>query len=372
MKIPLTLQRTEDPRRRKRRGAIAVLAAFLIIPLMGMVALAIDYAYLLKKKTELQRAADAAAMAAVRDLVPDDNGQQNLPAVRARVKEYAQANLGDSSFTVRDDDITIGRYDRATVYTNFTILDTGTFDTVRVTLRNDNTANSPVGLFFARVLGIDTANVSATATAILPRAALLLEGADILPFAVDELVWDNQQPNAPFSIYGDGKVKDEYGTELPGNWGTLDIGADNNSTDDIKDQIRNGLRQYDLDALYASGRITTNEYLQTADVSQFYSADPGWKASMQSPLEEIYGREKLIPIYSDVSGNGENAEYRIVKWGVVRVKQASMTGPDYKKYVKVTKVYTYDGGNLRAQPDLSYDGDYGVVEGGFAAPQLVE
>ena len=47
--------------RRKRRGAIAAFAALLMTTIIAMVAFAIDYGFILKKRSELQRAADAAA-----------------------------------------------------------------------------------------------------------------------------------------------------------------------------------------------------------------------------------------------------------------------------------------------------------------------
>ena len=146
----------------------------LLIPLIGMLAFSIDIGYLLKKRAELQRAADAAALAAVRDLVPDSNGDQDLDQVRETVRNYAAMNISDvSGFTVLDSDITIGRFEPETVYTDFTILDDGILDTVRVTLRRDGSANSPIPLFFAGIFGVINSEVSATATAVLQKASIL-------------------------------------------------------------------------------------------------------------------------------------------------------------------------------------------------------
>ena len=90
-------------RSQPRRGAIAVLTAVLVLPLLGMLAFSIDVGFLLKKRAELQRAADAAALAAVVDLVPDPYGNQDLDKVRATVRQYAADNITDiSGFTVLD------------------------------------------------------------------------------------------------------------------------------------------------------------------------------------------------------------------------------------------------------------------------------
>ena len=48
----------EDTRRQKRRGAMAVLAAILMIAMMGFLALAVDLGYVMTVRTELQRATD--------------------------------------------------------------------------------------------------------------------------------------------------------------------------------------------------------------------------------------------------------------------------------------------------------------------------
>ena len=55
--------------RSDRRGAILVLAAVMVAVLLGIVAFAVDYGHLLKVRTDLQRTADASALAAVQDLI---------------------------------------------------------------------------------------------------------------------------------------------------------------------------------------------------------------------------------------------------------------------------------------------------------------
>jgi Flp pilus assembly protein TadG len=352
----------------RRRGVIVVFAALLMIPLLGLVALAVDYGYLCVVKTDLQRSADAAALAAVRDLVPNSNGVQDLDAVKATLRQYAAANVTNSSgFTVLDSDIEIGRYDPATVYTNFTILSTGTFDTVRVTLRRDTQANSPVSLFFARLLGFNTSNVSATATAVLQKASILEAGTEILPFSIQDGVWTSQSMGDQWSIYGDGRILDSLGGSIPGNWGTLDIGAGNNSTADLSDQILNGLRQSDLDALYNDGRIPSSSEIDSTD-PWFANADTGLSAGIKNAIEQVHGLTRLVPIYDTVSGSGgNNVEFHIVSWGVVKVVGSGWNGSS-NSYVTIQKSYTYDQ-NLRPQPDLS--NTTGVIEGAYTSPVLV-
>ncbi|GAB4139747.1 MAG: hypothetical protein Tsb009_08840 [Planctomycetaceae bacterium] len=361
-------KKTNTPTKR-RKGAIAVLAAFLMVPLLSLVAVAVDYGYLCVVKTDLQRAADAAALAAVRDLIPDTNGNQDLDQVRSTVRQYAAANVSNSSnFTVLDSDIEIGRFDPATVYTNFTILNTGIFDTVRVTLRRDSSANSPVSLFFARIFGKNTSSVTVTATAVLQKGTLLYAGADILPFSIPEDEWNAQNPGDIWSIYGDGRLLDNFGNTVPGNWGTLDIGAANNSTSDLSDQILNGLRQSDLDALYGDGRIPQNTHIDSRD-SWYAQADTGLSSGIKSAVQQVHGMTRLVPLYDSIGGGGgNNAEFHVTGWAVVEVIDSNWQGSK-NTYVRIKKSYTYDG-DLRPHPDLS--GTDGVVQGAYTAPVLVK
>ena len=234
---------------RHRRGAIMVLAALLMTALVGLMAFSVDYGYLLKVRTDLQRSADASALAAVQDLIRKPDGTQDLNKARETARAYVRDNLADSSFQVATADIEIGRYDPQTIYTNLTLLNTGTFDTVRVTLRRDGATNPNVPLFFARLLGTQTATVTARATAILQKGEYMGPGVEILPFATPMDLWNSLSPGDEWTAYGDGKLKDGSGNDVPGNWGTCDIGDTNNSSSELNDQILNGLRQADLDAL---------------------------------------------------------------------------------------------------------------------------
>src|SRR5262249_34766227 len=54
---------------RSRRGMAAPLLALMIIPLLGMIAFSVDVGYMITTRTELQNAADAAAMAGAQQLM---------------------------------------------------------------------------------------------------------------------------------------------------------------------------------------------------------------------------------------------------------------------------------------------------------------
>ena len=156
--------------RPQRAGFVAVLAAVAMTALLGMSALAVDGAFLMQLKTQLQNVADAAALAAASGLTAD------LTTAQARAQQYADANpvLGERLDLSRQasDALAFGQW-------NF---DTRTFQTeaglpnaVRLTVRMDSTSAPPMPrLFFAPVIGFRTHGVEATATASLGNRNIVL------------------------------------------------------------------------------------------------------------------------------------------------------------------------------------------------------
>jgi len=362
------MTRSKYNEKQDRRGAAAPLIAVLMVPILGMVAFGVDYGYLLTVRSDLQRTADAAALAGAQDLVKTPYTALNVLAARYAVREYVRANLGEG-FTVRDSDIEIGKYNPETIYTELSLLDQQPYDTIRVTLRRDGSANSPVSLQFAPVIGVNSANVDVTSTAIIQKSDHLGSGADVLPFAVPAAEWNQMENGDTWYIYGDGKVIDGLGDDVPGNWGTVDIGSESNSTSDIRDQILNGLRQEDIDALYEDGRISSNAEIIVAEPI-WLNADTGLSTGMKSAVEAIHGQKRIIPIYDELGGklNGNNLEFRIVSWGVVKVLDSQWGGAN-SSYVKVEKRDAYVGS---LKPQVNLENSSGLVEGAYTAPALVE
>jgi len=354
-------------RRQKRQGTILVMVALLSVPMIAVVALSVDYGHLLKVKCDLQRYADCAALAAVQNLVPDDFGNQDLEVVRTTVKKYVAKNLG-GEFTVLDSDIEIGRYDPNSIYAKVTLLDTGIFDTVRIKLRRDSSANFAVTTFFANVFDSDSNDVTASSTAILQAGRFLPPGADVLPIGVPVAEWDSLNAGEEWVIYGDGRITDENGDEIPGDWGTLDIGSENNSTSDMGDQIVDGLDQSHLDYLKSDGRIDSSEYIDSQEPI-WLQADPGISTGMKSYVRAIHGQNRIIPIYQELSNSGgNNLEFKITKWGVVKVIDSHWNGAQNTRLI-VQKTFVYDG-DLRPHPGLnSFDNR---IEGAFTSPVLIE
>ena len=353
---------------KNRKGAAAILILILMVPLLGLLAFSIDYGYLLYSKTDLQRVADQAAIASTRDLLPDAFGNQDIDEARDRVSEYVKLNLG-SEFVVEANDIKVGRYNPAKIYSSVEILDTGTFDTVQVTIRRDSTfSNNSISLYFARFLGNDEADISATSTAVLQKARFIGPGTGVFPFALEEKTWNKVDQGEEVSIYGDGRIEDEFGKSIPGNWGTLDIGPRSNSTSALGTQIEDGLSQSDLDSLQSQGVIPTADFIDgTATLS--LNADTGLSSGLRHSIAAVHGTTKIAPIYKGTSGKGgNNLNFEVQGWAAVDVIDSNFRG-SRNTSITVRKSFIYDA-SLLPQTDLSNISD--VIEGAFTSPVLVQ
>lgn len=219
---------------REKRGGVAILVGLCAIVLFGFVALVIDVGFGLVTRNELHNVADAAALAATRQLgriyvgmppadqqtyvltVTDGNDVKN-EAVNVALMNYAAGQ----SVTVDVNDIQIGQWDPDTK--TFTAGDTKP-NAVRVTARRDGQTNGPISTFFARIIGHDTMNVTANATAALTGLGKVYEGQLDLPVGIDFDLWDN--PDA----CGTDVVFYPTGENSCAGWTTFDQTPSNAST----------------------------------------------------------------------------------------------------------------------------------------------
>lgn len=78
--------------KRRQAGAVAIMVALMICVLIGLLGMVIDIAHLSIRKTELQNAADAAALAGVRQFNGKDSG---IDAASLAARSMAAANASD-------------------------------------------------------------------------------------------------------------------------------------------------------------------------------------------------------------------------------------------------------------------------------------
>jgi len=159
---------------RDRRGAILVLTAIVMVFVMAIVALALDVSYLSLTKTQLQGAADAAALAGAMEL----SGTEDPATVRANalaaIQEVASHhhNGNQSSLAVDAADVTFGKMSWNSATNSFTTAwgDAQTpYNVVKVRAERDagggGSPDNRLPLFFAPIIGHNRAVIGAEATA---------------------------------------------------------------------------------------------------------------------------------------------------------------------------------------------------------------
>jgi hypothetical protein len=152
---------------RPRRGAAAVYLVVALTAMIALCSLAADYGRVQLVRAELQRAADAAARAAVSGVAT------GVSAAIDRAATYAAANLVDGHPAPIDTarDVEFGNWDRdARTFTPLNGGARGGANAVRVSLERSAARGNPVALSFAGAIGRGTCDVRVSAIATLPPA----------------------------------------------------------------------------------------------------------------------------------------------------------------------------------------------------------
>jgi Flp pilus assembly protein TadG len=318
------MQRQKLRRRRaSRRGAVVPLLALMIVPFTGLVAFAIDIAWIVQSRSDLQSAADAAALAGAEQLM---NGyvQYNLPgqtlqstilstaetSAKTYAKNFASYNTagGVNSLTLNDADIQFGFTDASNNYTPAPTY-TGFPNTVKVTMRLDSSANGSLKLFFAPIFGLTSESLQTTAAATIYTANIVNftpgNGAGILPMTMDINAWNtfiqtgvSSDGTTHAAANGAPQMQVYPSPNLaPGNFGMLSLNDSSNASSDIANWIANGMSSSDLDTLHNAGLLP----IQSPNPGLWdWKGAPGFKASdLDSlPLNQTF----LLPVFEPVVG----------------------------------------------------------------------
>jgi Flp pilus assembly protein TadG len=326
------------------------LAAASLVMLFAFAAFVVDVGYITLSRAELSVASDACAMAAAQELTEGyrnglttaqivTNAQNSAVAVAAANSGTGQASLLCNATR----DLQLGRYTWNAATASYTTTWGATpYNVAQVTLRrnvtNSTLADKPLDLFFAPVIGHDQAGVQRSGKcAMLPITGVKKipnVNLNILPITLDLPTWTNCENGNGSDVYkynSDGTITsgadgikevDLYPlsstTTTAGNRGTVDIGSANNSTADISRQIRFGVNDQDMSYFggkfdWSSGTIVLN-------------GDTGLSAGIKDDLAAIRGQPRLIPIFTSVSGPGNNANYVITKFVGIRILFVQLTG----------------------------------------------
>jgi hypothetical protein len=348
----------------------------MMVMMLAMLAFAIDVGYLAIARSELQRSADAAAIAATWELIDqsalvgDDDEVCMYSNVRSAAGEFAGLNhVLQRTPGLTTEDVDIGYL--ANPSDPSAALDlSGQHlpNAVRVRVRRASQQNGEVPFFIARILGVESIAAEAEATAALlsnfrgyriPSDGSNLE---IIPLALDEETWIGMLEGGGDDCWrwdeddscvrpgSDGRREVNLyplGTGSPGNRGTVDIGGSNNSTNDIARQVVHGISPEDLE--HHGGKL---EFDGNGEL--MLNGDTGISAGIKDELASIIGKKRIIPIFRCVEGPGNNAVYTIVAFAGVRIMSVKLTGAPAKKKVMIqpetviSKGGIYDGGELKS------------------------
>ena len=365
-----------------RRGAVLIFVAVLLFTIVTMAAFAIDLGLIFVARSQLQNAADSAALAAAWELLDEDR-LQGVPEMTAEIADarqkaldYAALNTVMTSSPAVDPnnindmggDVVVGYLsDPTNPGETMSLLNPTQFNSVQVRVRRDSVLNGPIDLTFGRLLGLHEFDLAAQATATFKDGVVGYKvtdqtgNAELLPLALKDTSWtallnwmvtsgDNytydRQTGNVYS-YPDGIPELNIypgagaGQLPPGNLGTVDIGSASNSTADIARQIRYGVNAADL--AYYGGVLTLGQ-----NGTLLMNGDTGLSASIKDDLESIKGLPRAIAVFSQVSGPGNNANYKIVGFAGIRILYVKLTGAMNKKVVVIQPAYVVDDSVITA------------------------
>lgn len=259
------------------RGQVTVMAAVFMVVLVGLTALVLDVGSWFRQQRATQSTVDAAALAGAQAL-PWDTSQATQLATT-----YANNNGGVAGATI-------------SFSSTFTPSDT-------ITVRQTRSAQG----FFAKVLGIATVNVGATASAVAAQPSAVL---GVAPIVVDI---NHDKLSGPGCPCFDVPTSIPLGKKgVPGAFGMIDLNLvhnGNTGTSTLATWIVSGFDQY----------------LPLGT----YDSDPGAKfnsSQIQNALISRYGTDLLFPIYDSLTGNGSNAKYHIVGWASFHLTNSTAGG----------------------------------------------
>jgi hypothetical protein len=362
---------------KRRRGAVTVYVTIVLVVVLGMAVLAIDAGMLYVARGELQRAADASALAGSWKMISDDRlkGSAEQDALFAVARAEAASfgydnpalyvnlamdhNIGNAS----GGDIVMGTlgppWDRGQA---MDLSDPDTFNSMQVRTRRDQDRNGSIVLFFARIFGYQNSDGWAQATATFRDDVVGFRinehsgNVGLLPMALHIDRWNEllagtrttgdsyayNPSNGQVTGGGDGIIELNLypgagPTQLPpGNFGTVDIGNPNNATADIERQILHGVNESDLAWFGGEINISANGYIMM-------NGDTGLSAAVKDELEAVKGQPRSIPLFDQVSGPGNNCDFRVVGFAGIRVMHVKLTGAMSQKAVIIQPAMVSDG-----------------------------
>lgn len=402
-----------------RRGAIALLTGLLSIPLLSMVAFAVDLGWILHTQNELQAAADAAALAGapyladgwVQYYAPGQSATNKASILKSAQARASQAAIdfagyntaGNAKLTLLQSDIEFGYTDAGYNYTSLSSYN-GFPNTLKVTLRRDSTANTSLALFFGPVLGVNSVNLTASAAATLQAGIIQGFGTTssssnatlnsfetnsmILPMTYDINHWNNflatgQSPDGTTGTDASGNptLSVYPSVKFVGNFGLLSLDQGNDGASTISNWISNGVSSSDLQYEYSAGLLP---FPATPPSTPNWNGNAGLRTSDIQAANGAVGQTYLMPLFKPVNpgtaplytdyqaGTGTGTGYDYIIVGFVGVKIVTMANRNItvQPAAVVDSNASYSSVTI-ATPPTSGSGST-TLQTTFAAPRLTQ
>ncbi len=290
---------------RREEGQSVIMVAFVLVVLIALVALVVDVGNAYAQRRVVQNAADAAALAATRELARGVQVTTNR-LVLSKAKEYAQMNGVDPNTVT-------ARYFRFNPDTR-TMTDLGAVPntSTRPPSNADGVmvdAGKTFNTYLARVVGRNFLAASARSWGQVSKGACVAgAGSGLFPIAVNVALFDNDQdngkptPGKTYTIWD----KSNSGTIPPGNFGWVHWRNQNSSNsvlvDNMNDTSRSGVWAIGDTLPGATGVMSSSGVRNALDV-RIANSDPTRPAQV------------LLPIFDTSAGTGSNATYHIIGFG---------------------------------------------------------
>lgn len=274
------------------RGGIAVIVAILMVVLLGFAALAIDVARLYSERAQLQGGSDAAALMVAQKCAKSE-ADADCSVMSPMATDLANKNAVDGQSIVKS--IALDKTNR----------------TVQVTAgaKEDGSAPNTVSLFFARVLGIPSAEVNATSgvrwgspvegTTPFPLAFSICQVSGMVDGTAQLLQNHSADANTDCPLGPAGKT-------VPGGFAWTAQGSGQCG----------GLVNL---AVNQSGSETGNDGPSNCD-----AVLNKWAAELGAGRPVIV----LLPVYEDVTGTGSGASYKLTSFVAFNVQGWAFSGSD--------------------------------------------
>jgi Flp pilus assembly protein TadG len=353
--------------------------ALLMTLFLGLVAFAVDLAWMVQTRADLQNAADSAALAGAGQLM-DGYVRYNLPGQSASQQNSIQTNAqqnastyatnfagynaagGVSSLALNSSDIEFGYTDGQGNYTAQSV-GSGYPNTIKVTMRRDSSANGPLGLFFAPLFGVQNASITTTARSAIYAANLdsFQNVSDLkirmLPVTYDVNHWNNflktgQDPdgNKNTDSSGNPDLQVYPSLKFPGNFGLLGLDDAHAGTSEVNGWITNGFTQTEYQDLVNAGKGADTVLIPLSQHnsgilpgaskdglgSWNWVGDTGMKTDVIHTLANYTGQTFLLPLFKPLNdgssnpsnyaagnGNGSHYYYNIVQFVSVKLVSAA-------------------------------------------------